>query len=83
VRKSIPSRSYLNRHDNVRILHGDQMIPENYRKHLGELAADPALRKRMSEGALLTAAEMLDWNNMVRQTSRFAAPAHTFTGRPN
>ena len=67
--------SYLNLHDNVIILQRDEMTPENYRKHLITLVQDPALRKRMSEGALKTAAERLDWNEMVRQTSRFVGQA--------
>jgi 1,2-diacylglycerol 3-alpha-glucosyltransferase len=67
--------SYLNLHDNVRILHGADMTPENYRANLIELAQNPGLRRQMSEGALKTAAEMLDWNRMVQQTSRFVDAA--------
>lgn len=63
--------SNLNLHGNIRIAHGAEITASTYRAMLTELANDPGLRASMAAGAYATAAEVLDWNAMVHQTSRF------------
>jgi glycosyltransferase involved in cell wall biosynthesis len=60
--------TYLNCHDNVEIIDQPEASATWLASTLARLLDDPARLKRMSDGALRTASEMLDWNNILKRT---------------
>jgi 1,2-diacylglycerol 3-alpha-glucosyltransferase len=69
--RGVQSVQYLNRHENVRVLDHEVPLAPQIAAHVEELRAHPERRKKMSEGALRVARDLLDWNKVVDQTLRF------------
>ncbi len=65
--------SYLNSEDNIIVLDEQRPMQEQLQQHIGRLAADTALRQRMSEGARRVSEQLLDWNSLIAKTLRFNA----------
>ena len=66
---------YLNRHDNVLILDHERPLVGQIAEHLACLMDDRSELGRRSSGARETAAEILDWNELIKKTLRFNQPA--------
>lgn len=63
--------SYLNAHGNIIILAREQIGSERLAAAIAGVVGDRAQRRRMSEGALRVADEMLNWNTLIDKTLRF------------
>jgi 1,2-diacylglycerol 3-alpha-glucosyltransferase len=63
--------TYLNLYGNIIFLSPDQPASDQIERALRELIDDRQRLGAMSEGARKTAAEMLDWNALIRKTLRF------------
>jgi glycosyltransferase involved in cell wall biosynthesis len=66
--------SYLNVHNNMIILTGDEISVDGIAAALDTVAADPDRRASMAEGALAVGIELLDWDRIAARTLEFAAP---------
>lgn len=65
--------SYLNQHENIRILRGPDINPQRIAQAVAELFDDNGLRERMAAGARRVAEEVLDWNKLILKTLRYNA----------
>jgi len=68
--------SYLNLYDNIRIQHGDEINADGYRSVIEQLVASPNLLASMAEGAQTAAKELLNWDLLIEQTTRFNNETH-------
>lgn len=63
--------SYLNQRNNIVILANDEIRADRLAQEISRIAADPALLKAMSAGALEVANEHLNWDRLVQRTLSF------------
>jgi 1,2-diacylglycerol 3-alpha-glucosyltransferase len=66
------SPQYMNLHDNIIILDGEQISTKGFAAEIGSLADDPERRSIMADGARKTTSSLLDWNALARQTLVFS-----------
>ncbi len=65
---------YLNRHDNVIILDHTRRLDIQIAEHLVRMLDDRHELCRRTDGAHKTAAEILDWDQLIQETLSFNAP---------
>ncbi len=64
--------SYVNLYDNLMMLKGDEISAKGIYEKIQMLVDNPSLLKSMSEGALKTSDEMLDWNRIADTALTYA-----------
>jgi 1,2-diacylglycerol 3-alpha-glucosyltransferase len=63
--------SYLNLHDNIIVLRGEQITSERLAHEIAAVVCEPGRLQRMRAGAEKVAAEHLDWNQLIHRTLRY------------
>ena len=63
--------TYLNGHDNIVILRGQEISSEHLARAIRDLTADGTRLQRMRAGARQVCDELLDWNRLILRTTRF------------
>jgi 1,2-diacylglycerol 3-alpha-glucosyltransferase len=66
------SPQYMNKHDNIIILSGEQLSQTGFRDEILSLVTDVKRRKAMADGARKTTDTLLDWDVLARQTLVFS-----------